>query len=124
MRFAIVNYRQTAGSSICASSCDLRRGLPRGCANPPRTGCGVRCQQGFAIDDAVQLHFDKAADASQLHDKSFHAKGDKRSEIEGRRRLPAAVLHALIFDVVLVEVVGERVEATVNVVSALKKDSS
>lgn len=80
-------------------------------------------QQRFAIDNAVQFHFDKAADASQLHHKSFHAKGDERSEIEGKRRLPAAVQHAVILDVVQVEVVRERIKTAVHVIATLKKDS-
>jgi hypothetical protein len=51
----------------------------------------VRCQQRFAIDNAVQFHLDKAANASELHHKAFHAKGGKRGEVEGKRRLPTAV---------------------------------
>ena len=105
MRFAIVNFSLTAGSFTCASSWGLARRLPHGCAQPAWPGHGMRCQQRFAIDNAVQFHFDKATDASQLHDKTLHAKSDERSEIEGRRRLPASVQHAVILDVVQVEII-------------------
>ena len=123
MRFAIANSSLTAGFFICASSWDLLRSLRADVRSRRGPWRGVRCQQRFAIDNAVQFHFDKAADASQLHHKSFHAKGDKRREIEGKRRLPAAVQHAVIPDVVQVEVVGERVETAMHVVAALEKNS-
>ena len=123
MRFAIANFSLTAGFFTCASSWDLLRRFCASVRSLRGPALGVRRQQRFAINNAVQFHFDKAADASQLHDKSFHAKGDKRREIERKRRLPAAVQHAVIFDVVQVEVIGERVETAMHVVAALKKNS-
>ncbi len=123
MRFAIANFNLIAGFSIRGSSWDLPRSWSFGYAQLARPCLGMHRQQRFAIDNTVQFHFDKAADAPQFHHKSFQPKGDERREIKGKRRLPAAVEHAVILDVVQVEVVGERIKTAMHVVAALKKDS-
>jgi hypothetical protein len=61
-------------------------------------------QQHLTINHAAQLHFDKAIDAPEFHNKTFHPKSDERSEVKGGR-LPAPVQHAVILDVVQVEII-------------------
>jgi hypothetical protein len=61
-------------------------------------------QQNFPVNAPAELHLDKAADAPEFHHKAFHPKSDERSEVKGGR-LPAPVQHAVILDVVQVEII-------------------
>lgn len=78
--------------------------------------------QHAPVHCAMQFHPHEAVDALKFHSEAFHAESNKRREIEGERLLPALVQQSVILDVVLIEVIRERIEA-VPVVAALKKNS-
>jgi hypothetical protein len=82
----------------------------------------VRLQQQLTINHAAQFHLHKATDAPELHNKALHPEGDEFCQIEGRA-LPAPVEKAVISNVIQIEVIRERIETSVHVVSALQKDS-
>ncbi len=69
----------------------------------------------------MSLHPQEIADALKLHDQALDSKCHKSREVKGKGHLPALVQQRVIFDVVVVEVIGERVKA-MPVVSALKQD--
>jgi hypothetical protein len=66
---------------------------------PPLAG------QRFLVYAAIQFHLDEAVDALKLDDHPFYAESHKRRQIERERLLPAVVKEAMVFDVIVVEII-------------------
>jgi len=78
-------------------------------------------RQHFPVHATIQFHPDEAVDTLEFHRHAFHAESYKLCQIEWERHLPALMKKAVVLDVVVVKIIGERVKP-VSIVSALKKN--
>ena len=76
-----------------------------------------------ALRASVSLDFNEAVDALKLRCQALDAKRYKFRQIEGQRLPPTLMQKRVIFQVMLVEVAGQRVQP-VSIVSALKQHCS